>query len=387
MKHNFFNKAGTKFLLFLFCVTNPSANVFALGPGDLDGRITPIVVDQAYTFSDGNFARGFVSFQQGFTVPAGARVRMGVTEVINGPLYLNNTGKLILESPLILGLATDNFENNIIFPDAGGTEGAIYFTQGLAWFNFHQYLTFHQNMILDFNGKSLIFNDISGRGGFFMDSSVGRRMKVQNANIFEMATGPDYADFRFAPTSTTTNEHTLFFDNVDCHINDQGFSLENANMEVDHDVSFGTKSIVGSILLSSITQLSLFYSSLKLTGALRLWSTANVTFKDNITLILQPATTLGADEIINNFYLSNTFGRKITFDDCRLVSFQPLTFANCRFVFKNNVDFFTASDVSADQLFVIDDFGNILRRSIFDIAPAANLIINRPLTLEVRALN
>lgn len=69
----------------------------------IDATVTPSFVYGHHQFSDGDYARGHVFFSQGFSVPAGAEVTIGIAFPIFGDVNLHQTGRLLLEAPLVLG--------------------------------------------------------------------------------------------------------------------------------------------------------------------------------------------------------------------------------------------------------------------------------------------
>lgn len=101
---------------------------------DLDGTLAPIFVESSYTFTDGETARGFVSFRNGFDIPADGTVILelapgmgvdgavnfnggtlelrehcifGPRVVINGKGFIKSNGStLFLENPI--NVLTDN---------------------------------------------------------------------------------------------------------------------------------------------------------------------------------------------------------------------------------------------------------------------------------------
>jgi len=76
------------------------------GPGNIDATKDVAIVKNRYTFADGNYARGDVHFYRGFTIPANAKVRLGLTTElltlnIYNPYAVHVTATVILEKPLV----------------------------------------------------------------------------------------------------------------------------------------------------------------------------------------------------------------------------------------------------------------------------------------------
>ncbi len=92
----------------------------------LNGRTGnfPIEVDNTYSFSNGEYALGYVKFENGFDVPTNGTVILGVNKIVNGPINFNN-GTIILEKNITLG-------NDVTFNGDGyiKTNGNTIFLQG-----------------------------------------------------------------------------------------------------------------------------------------------------------------------------------------------------------------------------------------------------------------
>lgn len=71
----------------------------------LDGRTGnfPIVLDSTYTFSNFEWASGYVKFNNGFDIPAGTTALLDVNQEVNGPIRIFRNGTLILQRDIILG--------------------------------------------------------------------------------------------------------------------------------------------------------------------------------------------------------------------------------------------------------------------------------------------
>lgn len=88
----------------IIIVTSMVCSIFANLYPILDGRAAPIVLDSRYTFSNYEWARGFVSFRAGFDLPIGGTItlRLDSTTPISRSIGMND-GTLILEDDLHLG--------------------------------------------------------------------------------------------------------------------------------------------------------------------------------------------------------------------------------------------------------------------------------------------
>lgn len=97
-------------VIFLFIICFMSQfEVLAI----LDGRTGnfPIELDTTYTFSNFEWARGYVKFRNGFDVPPNGTIFLGVNQEIEGPVTMNG-GTIILERDMIL-------HKNVTFPQVG----------------------------------------------------------------------------------------------------------------------------------------------------------------------------------------------------------------------------------------------------------------------------
>ena len=79
----------------------------------LDGLISPQQIDNSYSFSNGEWARGFIKFKNGFDVPLNGTVYVGVNQRTGGNINLNN-GTLVLTSDLHLGYNSKIIGNGFI---------------------------------------------------------------------------------------------------------------------------------------------------------------------------------------------------------------------------------------------------------------------------------
>jgi hypothetical protein len=87
----------------------------------LDGTVTPTVIRHKYTFVNGDQVTGDVSFEQGFTVPAGAFISFNSRGTVNGPIELNETGIIFYLGQLNLGPRATGFPQGGIL--AGNPNG------------------------------------------------------------------------------------------------------------------------------------------------------------------------------------------------------------------------------------------------------------------------
>ena len=96
-------KKNLNFIISLFLFLSEFSPCKAV----LDGRNTAIVVDTHYTFTNFEWARGFVKFKNGFDVPANGTIFLGVyTEVSGQMVFLNNRSTIILEDTLSIDKAS-----------------------------------------------------------------------------------------------------------------------------------------------------------------------------------------------------------------------------------------------------------------------------------------
>lgn len=167
------------------------------GPGNLDGWAEPLIVQNTYTFTNGNYARGYVFFEQSFTLThSGVTVNFNITGGgVQGKLGLNG-GTLNLQNDLevfgsrgtILKPATiRNFYDGVWLDEKGGTIIGNSYTLYLSGGALTQYgvlKTFNDTRI-DLRDGSLFLTDnvTTGLWGSKVGFLVNTRLTLRNGTI------------------------------------------------------------------------------------------------------------------------------------------------------------------------------------------------------------
>lgn len=153
------------FLLFLFFYDDQLKPI-------LDGRTGnfPIELDTVYTFSRFEWARGYVIFQEGFDVPPGGTIFLGIDQFVNGTVNLNG-GTIILEKNLTL------------YPDFALTGSGFFKTNNYA-FCFEGDLnltnTYYFSNRVTFNGMGTGALNVSDESHIVLDTS---RVEFENLTL------------------------------------------------------------------------------------------------------------------------------------------------------------------------------------------------------------
>lgn len=156
----------------------------------LDGRATVITQETTYTFTHGEYALGFVAFNKGFNVPAGATIYLGTLLPVNGPINLNKTGRICLSAPLRFGAASTGFVDGGIIATQDGAQGVISFGSNT---DLTEQLVLENSMRIDLNLKRLTLrSDGSNRGALMIDHTESQTVTLRNgtlAGVEDFATG------------------------------------------------------------------------------------------------------------------------------------------------------------------------------------------------------
>jgi hypothetical protein len=88
---------------------------FSLLKSDIDGTVTPSVVNHKYQFLDGETAKGFVAFKAGFELP------------INGTIYLDLAPGTFISGEIIFNGGTIDFQEDLSFSTQAKWTGSGFF--------------------------------------------------------------------------------------------------------------------------------------------------------------------------------------------------------------------------------------------------------------------
>lgn len=152
----------------------------SLGAVSLDGTTgTSIYQAASYPFAAGDFARGFVRLNDGFSVPAGGTVSLNVLTPVASTINLNGTGAITLEGDLSLA-------SNAVFAGVGGVidgQSNVVFLNSDLTIPAGQTLSFSSDTIIDGQGHELILADGSPGGQLLVDGPGGTRLTLRNMTL------------------------------------------------------------------------------------------------------------------------------------------------------------------------------------------------------------
>lgn len=157
-------------LVFYLCIINGG---FVTGTGD--GTTSINYQAEPYTFSIGESAQGFVHFNSGFLVPAGASVTLNLLTPVNSIINLHRTGEIKLEGDLFLS-------PSVSFVNGGkiNGQGHTIFLQGDLTIPKMKQLTFTGNTIIDGQGHAILFEEFLLGGIMAIDGVVGTTLTLKN---------------------------------------------------------------------------------------------------------------------------------------------------------------------------------------------------------------
>lgn len=179
----------------------------------LDGTSAPIEVHSLYTFTPFEWARGFVKFYNGFDIPPGSTIFLGVNQQIEGPIGLNG-GTIIMEKNLNLApdvtISDSGFfktNNHVIFLAGNIDFSSRYFFSDTISFNGlglgrvsldaggrfiilddnHLFFTALSLRMFNKNGNNIIFKGVGDRIFSMSQSSLnigrGASLEIDQLNI------------------------------------------------------------------------------------------------------------------------------------------------------------------------------------------------------------
>lgn len=223
-------------LIFAFFISVYSKKLAAI----LDGRTGnfPIELDATYSFSNFEWARGYVKFKNGFDVPPGGTIFLGINQPINGPINLNG-GTIILEKKITLN-------EDVSFSDSGyfkTNNKKIFFTGDLNLTN-----TYYFSDNVEFNG--LKSGSLTLRPSSQVVILSYRYLEFENLTINLQG---ENNNFIFAPTST--GERIFALHNSSLNLN--------GNLELDRlQLIRGLSTINGYDSLITATSISAGFAKL-----------------------------------------------------------------------------------------------------------------------------
>lgn len=192
----------------------------------LDGRTNPIYLDTAYTFTQGEWARGSVFFRKGFDLPVGGTIYLGIdTGFVNGPINLNG-GTLTLEKPLFLKNQGSIFASGFIRGTPGRPDSMV--------------IKYEGNSVWEGSGTiKIIQTSMTFQGNSATMDNLGVTIDLREAgsDIFFVGGRIILRSWR---TSTTTPARIWFFDNDIVATDSSPAGFSNPEVHFGGYVSFTT---------------------------------------------------------------------------------------------------------------------------------------------------
>lgn len=202
-----------KFRFFLFCtlIINNLALNKILSAANLDGTTgTSIYQSTQYNFAAGDFAKGFVCLNGGFSISAGAGVSLGVLQPVSGNINLNSTGGIVLTGDLTLGSKVTIQNGGKIYG-----QGNTIFLNGDLTIPAGTGFEIASDTVIDGQGHEIIFEDADSGGYIWINGPDGTTLTIRNCIIkgFKNYTD-DYGSIVFGDS----DNQKLVFNEVDLHL-------------------------------------------------------------------------------------------------------------------------------------------------------------------------
>lgn len=188
------------------------ASLLRLAPVSLDGTAGASVYESAnYVFANGDFARGFVRLNGGFTIPAASTVSFNVLMPVAGTIDLNGTGQVTLEGDLFLA-------NNATLSTGGiiDGQGNAVLLNGNFTIPAGQSLEFASDTIIDGQGHELFLQPGVPGGQLFINGPSGTTVTFRNMEIRGLR---DFGAGARAILFGANPGQKVIFENVVIHLN------------------------------------------------------------------------------------------------------------------------------------------------------------------------
>jgi hypothetical protein len=186
------------FKIFIFIIPLFLIN-YVVRAAPLDGTTNLKYEAAPYNlFVDGDFARGFVRLNAGFSVPAGATVNFNVVSPVAGPINLNDTGQIMLEGDLTLTSSAQFSSGGKI---AG--QGNTIFLSGDLLIPAGKTLEFTSSTVIDGQGHMVYLNAGSR---LYVNGPAGTKLTLRNMMLYGVR---DYSGLPAIDFANTTQKLTL----------------------------------------------------------------------------------------------------------------------------------------------------------------------------------
>lgn len=180
----------------------------------LDGTVAIQYQAASYPFAGGDFARGFVWLNGGFSIPAGGTVAMNVARVA-GPVNLNALGTIFLEGDLPL-------DSNVTLPTGGVIDGQGFAVKlgGNMTIPTGTVLQCITDTVIDGQGHTLSFQDGAPGGQLLIGGPAGTRVTLRNMTIQGVKS---YSDGTPSILFGASPDQVLILEDVTFQLSDQFF--------------------------------------------------------------------------------------------------------------------------------------------------------------------
>ncbi len=147
---------------------------YQAGAVPLDGTVNVKYETANYVFANGDYARGFVRLNNGFTVPAGATVNFNILVPATGPINLNDTGQITLEGDMTVT------SNALISGGKINGQGNTIFMAGDLTIPNGKVLEFSSSTVIDGQGHMLML----GTGAqLYVNGPAGTKLTLRNMSL------------------------------------------------------------------------------------------------------------------------------------------------------------------------------------------------------------
>lgn len=187
----------------------------------------------SYAFSDGDYAKGFVWLNGGFSVPANGTITINLPTPISGPINLNDSGKVTLDGNLTLGPNVTIQKGGVI----NARSSTIYLNADLT-IPAGTFIEFTSDTVIDGIGHDIIFEDGTNGGYFKINGAAGTTLTVRNCHIRGLKNyDGGYGSFVFG----TSPDQKLVLNEVVVHMSGN-YNFSGGALDIKNSVSLiGTK--------------------------------------------------------------------------------------------------------------------------------------------------
>lgn len=357
MYHSMVRSIAAVFVIF--CMNSAS-----LQGVSLDGSLgTSIYVPAFYTFSHNDFAKGFVYFDLGFGVTAGATMTIGIHPPVEGSINLSGTGKMILKQDLYVAGEITGGGSIATLPPSPGVEISINQLSGAVAVISHPYKILND---LVWDGHGAILNvdsptpsqSFNSQPGFIIQPGVS--VVFSNVDLVGWSFYPaiPYTPIRFVENngmfSNTLTVNCIFDTCGITTLLESTTSYSNCNIFLKDTHISGRES---TFILKSPKVLP-----------------QNVLVDAGVNFNYTPTTYL-----FDSIYGLDFFGMEVfdgfTFDNCTITTTVPLKFPRGAVRSTGVVDFVSTATARRDRLVQIGEQA-LGKRCDLDLLPGTKFAMN-----------